>query len=257
MKDEKNLESLMNRWESGFSSDPDLLSKVKGQIRREEAVAARSGGAAPSAGVEGFIEWVRGMLTRPAFASAFAAVFVMVGMGLSQFLSGNLRSEPEGLTVTYRLSIDPLYRLQAVAGANEMKGQRAFEGEERAPMLTASVGWLQGELNLSRAQYERVLALHSDYGDAFDELFLEMLSSHNQYRKLDQKRMSNDVIDYFQLYELLQNQRHLSEQSARLTTELLRKVSEIITPEQRERYQRLLDNIYPDLSRTDRKTTNA
>ena len=258
MKDDDKLDALMTRWDTGFEPDPTLVDRVRAQAA-SKARGAKSTTAAPTS-MDPFIEWLRGFLGRPAFAAGFAALFVLVGVGLNRIIDSGLRQTPDASTVTYRLSIDPLYRLKAIAGVSEVKGQQealGLLGQGREPVLAVGLGWLQGELNLSNQQYRRVSALHTTYEEAFDELFLELLATHNQYRQLDEKRMSNDVIDYFELYELLQNQRRLSEESSRLTAELLQKVAEIIGPEQRERYERLLHNLYPNLAEPAKKTTNA
>src|SRR5690606_37306209 len=124
---------------------------------------------------------------------------------VSQLGFNGLGEHPEEMTLTYRLSIDPLYRLEAVAGFGDAKGARETDSgptASEAPVLLAGLDWLQGELDLSKPQYERVSAVHGDYEVAFDELFVDLMASHRQYKQFDRKRMSNDVIDYFQLYEL-------------------------------------------------------
>ncbi len=198
--------------------------------------------------------------SRPGLAACFAAVFILVGMGLSQLLTGSSRGAGDEVTLSYRLSIDPIYRLQAMAGANRF-GRREIRSANYdvgdAPVLSAGLGWLQGALDLSAPQYQKVMALHSDYEVAFDDLFSELVESHREYQEFDRKRMKNDVVDYFQLYELLQTQKKLSEESARLTEELLGKVEQVIDPSQRVRYRKLLDSIYPRSSVEGERGTDA
>ena len=238
MSDNDKLRRALDRWDSGFRPDSQLLFKVRAEAeRRREAELSWED-------ERSFLGWLRNALARPVFAGGFACLFALVGVGVSQlFLHGFNRASDE-LTLTYRLSIDPLYRLQAVAGVDEIKGQSGSAGTQ-APVLLAGLGWLQGQLDLSRPQYERISALHGDYEGAFDDLFVRLLESHHAYQEFDRKRMSNDVIDYFKVYELLQTQKQLSEESTRLTEELLEKVGDVIEPGQRARYRKLLDNVYP------------
>nr|WP_221774763.1 hypothetical protein [Pelagicoccus albus] len=229
---------MLDRWKNDFHPDADLAAKV----RRGASLKHLDGesGASLSA-------WVLGMVSRPLLATGFAAVFVLVGMGISRLMSGDLESGNQELTVTYRLSVDPLYRLQTIAGANEFGTDREPEDADlrpEDPVLLAGMGWLQGELNLSKPQFERVSALHGDYKIEFESLFGELLASHEAYKAFDEERMRSDVIDYLQLYELLENQKRLSERSARLTDELLSRVERVIEPKQRDRYREIVNSIY-------------
>ncbi len=241
----------MSRWNDGFRSDPDLARKVRGSLPTEQAKFAKPSTVAV---------WIGNAFSRPGLAACFAAVFILVGMGLSQLLMGGYRGSGDEVTLSYRLSIDPIYRLQAMAGANQF-GSREIQPADYntvdAPVLSAGLGWLQGALDLTAPQYKKVTALHSDYEMAFDDLFSELVESHREYQEFDRKRMKNDVVDYFQLYELLQTQKKLSEESARLTEELLSKVEQVIDPSQRVRYRKLLDQIYPRSSVEGERGTDA
>lgn len=244
MPDEPKIDALLQRWNSDFTPDPLLVSRVKAQVR-SAAARNRAGQPVP------FLQWCAAALSRPGLAAGFAGLFLLAGFGLSQVFLQGRGAAAEELKATYRLSIDPLYRLQAIAGARERDGGRLGLGADHPPgedaqVMVAGLGWLQGALDLSPPQYRRVSALHSDYERAFDELFLDLLESYRAYREFDRARMSNDVIDYVQFYELLQTQKRLSEESALLTEELLGKVAAIIEPDQRERYREMLSKMYPD-----------
>lgn len=246
------VDEVLNRWKSEFESDSNLASRVRAQVRE-------SGGYGTTRPATVAV-WIGNAFSRPGLAASFAAVFVLVGIGLSQLLMQGFASRGEEATLSYRLSIDPLYRLEAMAGADEFKdGSLALprSDSERPAVLLAGLGWLQGELGLSRAQLSAVTQLHSEYETAFNDLFAQLLQSHRAYRVFDRKRMDDDVIDYFEFYDLLQNQKKLSEQSTRLTEELLRKVEQVITPSQRVRYRELLDSIYPQFSKDSIETTDV
>ncbi|MDQ8204540.1 hypothetical protein [Pelagicoccus sp. SDUM812003] len=244
MPDDKDLDEVMDRWDADFRSDSNLAFRVVAEGARRQ----RAQGATDS-----LIDWLKTALERPGLAAAFAILFILVGVGIGQFLQLRARSTEEDLTLTYRLTIDPLYRLKAVAGVDDLNSSDALKSprltEEQANVLLSSLGWLQGELGLSEPQYEKISALHSDYEREFDALFVELIQSHQAYQEIDSKRLANDVIDYFELYQLLQEQRRLSEESSRLTSELMQKVSQIIEPAQRERYRKLLHNVYPNFAK--------
>lgn len=252
MSEDEKIDELLDRWADGFVPDATLADRVRAQSRRHDERRPLEAGSVAV--------WFGSTFSRPGLAAGFAAVFMLVGMGISQLLTQGFREDREELTLSYRLSIDPLYRLQAMAGANEFANRPilpARHGSQEAPVLLAGLGWLQGQLDLSKPQYERVTALHGDYEVAFDELFAQLLESHRAYREFDKKRMDNDVIDYFQLYELLQTQKQLSQESTRLTEELLSKVQDVIEPSQRARYRELLDSIYPSFSDGGKTSTDA
>lgn len=248
MSENDKIDELLDRWNDGFRPDSSLAARVRTEAQRGES---RSFSVA---------SWMGVVFARPGLVAGFAAVFVLVGMGLSQLISGGIRESGDEVTLSYRLSIDPIYRLQAMAGAVEFANREFVQTNQRvkdAPMLLAGLGWLQRALDLSEGQYQRVTALHSDYELAFDDLFAQLVSSHRDYQAFDRMRMENDVVDYFKLYELLQSQKRLSEESARLTEELLAKVEQVIEPAQRVRYRELLDNIYPRPSGKGHSSTDA
>ncbi|EDY83037.1 hypothetical protein VDG1235_2661 [Verrucomicrobiia bacterium DG1235] len=252
MSKDQSIDKLLNHWKDDFQADPYLSSRVRSEAARRQTIEGKRG--------DSVAIWIGNAFSRPGLAACFAAVFMLVGMGVSQLLNQGVVRDSDELTFSYRLSIDPLYRLQAMAGADEFTNRSvvpARHKSQEAPVLLAGLGWLQGQLDLSKPQYERVTALHGDYEVAFDELFAQLLESHRAYRAFDKKRMDSDVIDYFQLYELLQTQKQLSEESARLTEELLGKVEQVIEPSQRDRYRELLDSIYPSFSFREKKTTDA
>lgn len=254
MSEDDQLKRLMDKWESGFAPDPDLAYSIRARAAKER----RRSRSPAATGPTGLADWLRGLLGRPGFALAFASLFVLVGLGGARLLDG-VKAGADEVTVTYRLSIDPLYRMKAVAGVNGAKGRLldSPRRDENEQVLLAGLGWLQGELNLSSRQFRRVSELHSNYEGAFDELFLDLLASHRQYRELDRQRMSDDVIDYLEFYELLETQKNLREESLKLTGELLQQVSDVITPEQRERYRRLLDHLYPRFSEKAKASRNV
>ncbi|MBD5779301.1 hypothetical protein IEN85_07330 [Pelagicoccus sp. NFK12] len=247
MSEDDHIDKLMQRWHDRFRPDEDLAARVRARAERP----ASKGTA---------LEWIGNALSRPGLAAGFAALFVLAGMGLSQFVPLAGKDPGEQLTFSYRLSIDPIYRLQAMTGAEQFASEGIGPGSGKspvAPVLLAGLGWLQGELDLTEPQYRQVSALHSNYEVAFDELFAELVESHRRFRAFDRKRMKNDVVDYFELYELLQSQKRLSEQSARLTAELLGKVEAVIEPSQKARYRKLLQSLYPDGSLGSEGSTDA
>lgn len=251
MHEDEKIEELLGRWKDDYEPDKDLPVRVRSSLGQRREREVESGALSA---------WISNALSRPGLAAGFAAVFVLVGMGVSQLLSEGFGGGRGELTLSYRLSIDPLYRLQAMAGADEFANQpiaSTYRESQKAPVLLAGLGWLQGELDLSEPQYEQIRAVHGDYEAAFAELFAELLESHRAYRAFDRQRMDSDVIDYFELYELLQNQKQLSERSARMTAELLGKVEELIEPEQRTRYRALLDKVYPGFARSETSKTDA
>lgn len=250
MKDDEQLDEVLDNWESGFSPDSELLVNVRSRIekaRLDELMHA-------SVSIDTLGDWLRLLLGRPAFALGYAALFAFVGIGAASLFTGNFNAQPEELTLSYRLSIDPLYRLETVGGSPRA-GQSATAN--RSEVRLNGLGWLQDELDLSEPQFANVSALHTRYEQAFDEVFLDLLSSHAQYRELDKQRMSNDVIDYFQLFELLETQKRLSKESSKLTAELLKKVAEIITPDQKDRYEHLIKSLYPQAPQEGATSTNA
>lgn len=246
------LDKSLARWKADFQPDRELAARVRAEVRSDGGYGQNR--AMPIA------VWIGNAFSRPGLAACFAAVFVLVGMGVSQLLNLGLDRQGEEATLSYRLSIDPLYRLQAMAGAQEFASQNLAPptaATHAPPVLRVGLGWLKGELDLSQKQMTQVTRLHSEYESAFDELFGRLLESHRAYREFDRNRMDDDVIDYFGLYDLLQVQKQLSEESTQLTEELMEKVEQVISPSQRSRYRELLDTVYPKGSEDSIRTADV
>lgn len=241
MDPDKKIDDLLSRWDVAHAPDPDLRRSVVQEI----ALRQRRAFDEAASDENSFVAWARALASRPMLSGMAAAVFVLVGMGLTRIGTHFVSPGEDELTLSYRLTIDPIYRVQAMAGASDRGPTAARSAEER--FLVESLGWLQTELDLSPRQFERVSALHNSYESAFNSLFLKLLASYSRYGDLDRQRMSDDVIDYIAFYELLQEQERLKAMSSELTAELIEKVSQVVGPDQRERFRRLVQESYPSV----------
>lgn len=246
------LDKTFERWKAEFRPDPDLAARVRADVRSEGGYGQQRRATVAV--------WIGNTFSRPGLVACFAVVFVLVGIGVSQILNIGMARQGDEATLSYRLSIDPLYRLQALAGAQEFASRSlaaTVKSTNNTPVLRVGLGWLEGELDLTEKQMAQVTQLHNEYESAFDELFGQLLESHRAYREFDRSRMDDDVIDYFELYDLLQTQKLLSEESTKLTEELMRKVERVISPSQRSQYRELLDRIYPRVSENSLRTADV
>ena len=247
MNPDEKLEKLLNQWQPSCKPDPMLAERVEDQIEMLES-ARKPSFLAP------FAEWLRGVTASPAYAGGLAVILVVCGIGISQIWKGSTHHSAEQLSSIYRLSIDPVYRLEASAE----EARHAAEAALMAGLpLNESLVWLQGELDLDKGQYSVFIDLHTQYRESFDELFGELVELRRGYQKFEKDRKQDDVIDFMALYDLLQKQKQLREMSEELTRELLIKAAEIMEPEQKERFERMFNGPSPDLEARAATTANA
>ncbi len=247
MKPDDKLEKLLKKWQPDFKPDPMLAEHVEDQIDVLEN-SRKSSLLAP------FWDWFRGVTASPIYAGGLALLLVVVGIGLSEIWNGSKERSPDQLSSIYRLSIDPLYRLDASANEARLAAEAALV---TGLPLNESLVWLQEELELDQPQYDAFLSLHTKYQDSFNELFAELVSLQSGYQKFETDRKSDDVIDFMALYELLQKQKELRKLSEDLTRELLIKASELMDPEQKTRFLELYKGVSPSLEARSHTPINA
>ena len=225
MKSKEKLNEVLDQWRPPHRTDAQLTAKVWeriGQFECSERMVERNR----------FSEWWSDLMERPIYAVGMAAALVLCG-----FLAGNGvpgligRGDSPSVDTVYRLSIDPLMRLESDQGI------KAVAASLRAP---ATLRWLQQELELDPVQFERVVLLHSLYESEFEKLFGELTVAKSKFQEMEERRFQDDVIDFFSVYELVKHQENLKKTSNELRSELLVKLAEVMAPDQWERYQSLV-----------------
>ncbi len=109
------------------------------------------------------------------------------------------------------------------------------------PSLIDMLAWMRSSLNLSRAQFQALVQLHSDYEDRFVSLYKDLCDIKAQYQGYEKKRLNDDVIDFMQLYDLLRERDALREYSEQTSQQFIALVLEVLTPEQARGYLALLN----------------
>jgi len=225
MKSEDKLNEVLDSWRPAHRKDGRLADKVWEGIADSQLNGNRD---KPGR----FAEWWGELVQRPVYAIGMAAAFILCG-----FFGGNIvpylleKQDSESVDTVYRLSIDPLMRLESDQGV------QAVTASLRAP---ATLRWLQEELDLDSVQFERVVLLHSLYESEFEKLFGELSEAKTQFQEMEERRFKDDVIDFFSVNQLKKHQNDLRKTSNKLRSELHMKLSEVMAPEQWERYQSLV-----------------
>ena len=225
MKSKIELNEVLDQWRSPHRRDPQLTVKVWeriGQFESSERMVERNR----------FSEWWSDLIERPLYAVGMAASLVLCGFLAGNGIPGLIgRGDSPSVDTVYRLSIDPMMRLESD------QGMKTVTASLRAP---ATLKWLQQELELDPVQFERVVLLHSLYESEFEKLFGKLVDARSRYQEMEERRFEDDVIDFFSVYELVKHQEDLKKTSNELRSELLVKLAEVMAPDQWERYQSLV-----------------
>ncbi|MDB4385281.1 hypothetical protein N9023_03910 [Opitutaceae bacterium] len=225
----EDLESTrrqLSSWQVEPPRDPELRDKVLRQIRSAQA----SPPEAPS-----FSTWVQQLWRHPLYAGGLAVLLIMVGM-TATFLSHAPDANPEHLNTPteYRLAIDPLYRLSEAAAMTDRNASLTTDS------MDDSLRWLQQELGLTREQYGKLEVLHREFSPTFSSLLTGLQSRLDEVHHLEVMRRQSETIDFMHVYRVNEDYRDLQAQSTSSTAELVARVSEVVTPEQNQRYRELL-----------------
>ncbi len=219
------LDELLNEWQPEFKPDPQLARTVKQQLEVQRIPKAWPA------------SWLVFLAGRPVYAGFAVLALVLFGASVSYYWNAGSRLSESEYVGIYRLSIDPVFRMQTSAISERRVAEQAMA---TGVPLEASLVWLENELRLDVDQSERFAHLHESYRNDFNELFAELVTLRRGYDEFDNHRKTNDVIDFIALYELIQKQKALRQRSEELTEELISRTSEILNASQRKRFAELV-----------------
>jgi len=122
------------------------------------------------------------------------------------------------------------YRLQAPVGADSLDTQLA---------------WMKSELNLTDEQYLRIKELHQASSPRLRALAAQVGELQKEFSAFEELRRTRDRVDFLDFARFVDARRHVNRECLDSTRELVLASAEVMTPQQRQRYLRLIATAEP------------
>ena len=112
--------------------------------------------------------------------------------------------------------------------------------------LECKLSWIQDYLSLTEDQFEIVVAMHRDHQPEVSQLERQVKVLEQRLASLEEERIENDRIDFIAFYNYLQDKVDLDRTRDSSTESFLTKVGDVMTEEQKSRFNALLKDFKTD-----------
>ncbi len=114
-----------------------------------------------------------------------------------------------------------------------------------ADTLEGKLAWIRTELKLSDAQFARIRDLHQASHPRLQHMAAQVAQMHAEFAEFERTRRTSDRVDFLEFARFVENRRELNRECLDSTRQLVLASAEVMTPEQRERYIRLVATAEP------------
>jgi hypothetical protein len=114
--------------------------------------------------------------------------------------------------------------------------------------LDGQLAWMRTELQLTDAQFARIKEVHQASGPHLRALAVQLAGLQAEFQAFEHSRRTTDQVDFLEFARYVELRRHVSNESQDSTHRLVLAATEVMNPEQRLRYIRLVAAIAPPAS---------
>lgn len=111
--------------------------------------------------------------------------------------------------------------------------------------LEGKLAWIRAELQLSDSQFARIRELHQASHPRLQLMAAQVAQMHAEFTEFERARRTSDRIDFLEFARFVETRRELNRECLDSTRQLVLASAEVMTPEQRERYIRLVATAEP------------
>ena len=122
-----------------------------------------------------------------------------------------------------------------------------FRIHEPAPTntLDGQLAWIKTELQLSDAQYARIKELHQASSPRLRAMAVQVAQLQTEFTAFEKARRTSDHVDFLEFARFVENRRQVNRACLDSTRQLVLAAAEVMNPQQRERYIRLVASAEP------------
>jgi hypothetical protein len=122
-----------------------------------------------------------------------------------------------------------------------------YHYNEPAPTdtLEGQLAWMKTELKLSDRQFARITQLHQASHPRLQAMAAQVAQMQAEFGEFEQTRRTADRVDFIEFARFVESRRNLNRECLDSTRQLVLASAEVMTPEQRQQYIRLVATSEP------------
>lgn len=111
--------------------------------------------------------------------------------------------------------------------------------------LEGQLAWMKSELRLTAPQFARIKALHQASHPRLQEMAEQVALMQTEFAEFEKTRRTTDRVDFLEFARFVETRRNLNRACLDSTRELVLASAEIMNPQQREHYLKLVTSAEP------------
>ena len=111
--------------------------------------------------------------------------------------------------------------------------------------LDSQLAWMKSELNLNDAQFARIKELHQASSPRLHALASQVAQLQTEFAAFEDMRRTSDRVDFLEFARFAEARRHINRECLDSTRQLVLATAEVMSPQQRQRYIRLIATAEP------------
>ncbi len=111
--------------------------------------------------------------------------------------------------------------------------------------LEGQLAWMKTELKLSDRQFARIKELHQASHPRLRAMAAQVAQMHTEFVAFEQTRRTTDRVDFLEFARFVESRRDLNRECLDSTRQLVLASADVMTPEQRQQYIRLVATAEP------------
>ena len=106
--------------------------------------------------------------------------------------------------------------------------------------LDGQLAWMRSELQLTEQQFARIKGLHQATRPQLQAMAAQVALMQEEFAEFERARQASDQVDFIEFARFVESRRELNRRCLDTTRQLVLASAEIMTPEQRRQYIRLV-----------------
>lgn len=111
--------------------------------------------------------------------------------------------------------------------------------------LDGQLAWMRTELNLTDKQFARIKELHQASHPRLQIMAAQVALMQAEFTEFERTRQTSDRVDFLEFARFVESRRDLNRRCVDTTRQLVLASAEVMTPEQRRQYVRLVPTAEP------------
>jgi len=135
--------------------------------------------------------------------------------------------------------------LGLTAGIGSHLAYYRYNEPARTDTLEGQLAWMKTELKLSDSQFARIKELHLASHPRLQAMAAQVAQMQTEFTEFEQTRRATDRVDFLEFARFVETRRNLNRECLDSTRQLVLASAEVMTPDQRQQYIRLVATAEP------------